>query len=212
MDLSGFNLAGTDSTTALDAEDVFNRHQERLVDLPHRLGNIAVDLLHQFEDALRGGLILGTLKSLEGRALDDRSVITGKIVFVEQLTNLHLDKLEKLIVIDLVNLVHEHHDARHLHLARKQDVLASLGHGTVGSAHHQDGSIHLGGTGNHVLHIVGVTGTIDMRVVTIFRLVLDMRRVDRNSTLTLFRGVIDGIKRTLRSQALAGKGLGDRRG
>ena len=43
-------------------------------------------------------------------------------------------------------------------LAGQQDVLARLGHGAVGGADHQDGAVHLGGAGDHVLDVVGVPG------------------------------------------------------
>jgi hypothetical protein len=62
----------------------------------------------------------------------------------------------------------------------QQDVLARLGHRAVGRVHHQDRAVHLGGTGDHVLDVVGVAGAVDMGVVTVVRLVFHMRRRDRD--------------------------------
>lgn len=75
----------------------------------------------------------------------------------------------------------------------EQDVLAGLGHRTVHSGHNQNGSIHLGSTRDHVLHIIGVAGAIDVGVVTVLRFVLHMRRVDGDSASTLFGSFIDLI-------------------
>src|SRR3546814_16684172 len=42
-------------------------------------------------------------------------------------------------------------------------------------------------TGDHVLHIVGVAGAVDVRIVTVRRLVLDMARRNRDAARLLFR-------------------------
>jgi hypothetical protein len=65
-------------------------------------------------------------------------------------------------------------------------VLARLGHRAVGGRHHQDGAVHLGGTGDHVLHVVGVAGAVDVRVVARLGLVLDVRGVDRDAARLFF--------------------------
>ena len=45
-------------------------------------------------------------------------------------------------------------------------VLPRLRHRTVGRRHHQDRSVHLRRTRDHVLHVVRVTRAIHVRVVT----------------------------------------------
>ncbi len=55
-------------------------------------------------------------------------------------------------------------------------MLAGLGHRPIGRGHNKDRAIHLGGTRDHVLDVIGVAGAINMRVVTGFRLILNMRR------------------------------------
>src|SRR6185436_17731072 len=47
---------------------------------------------------------------------------------------------------------------------------------------------------DHVLDVVGVTGTIHVRVVTILGLVLDVGGGDGDATGFLFRGVVNRVK------------------
>ena len=96
----------------------------------------------------------------------------------QQIANLHLDQVEQFRVIDQVNLVQENHDGRHADLAGQQNVLARLRHRAVRSAHHQDRAVHLRRTGDHVLHVIGVAGAIDVRVMALVALVFDVRDGD----------------------------------
>ena len=61
----------------------------------------------------------------------------------------------------------------------------------VGSRHDNDGAIHVRGTSNHVLNIIGVAGTVDVGVVTGAGSVLDVGRGDGNTTLSLFRSLVN---------------------
>ena len=114
---------------------------------------------------------------------------------LQQLANFHLDQLQKLVVVNKVNLVHEDHDVGHAYLTGQQDVLARLRHRTVGRRYHQDRTVHLGRTRDHVLDIVRVTRTVYVRVVTVLRLVLHVSRRNRDTTLALLRSVVNRIKR-----------------
>ena len=78
------------------------------------------------------------------------------------------------------HLVQEHDDRRHADLAGEQDVLAGLRHRAVGRRHDQDRAVHLGGAGDHVLHVVGVARAVDVGVVPLLGLVLDVRDGDRD--------------------------------
>jgi len=55
-------------------------------------------------------------------------------------------------------------------------MLARLRHRTIGGGHDQDRTIHLGGARDHVLHIVRMARAVHVRVVTVFRLILNVRR------------------------------------
>ena len=85
---------------------------------------------------------------------------------------------------------------RHVHLTGEQHVLVGLRHRTVRSGNYQDGTVHLSGTRNHVLHIVGVSRAVHVSVVAVGGLVLDVRRVDRDTALLLLGSVVDRVERT----------------
>src|SRR5262249_39214735 len=54
-----------------------------------------------------------------------------------------------------------------------------------------DGAVHLRRPGDHVLHEVGVTRAVDVRVVPGGRLVLDVRQVDGDAADTLLGRVVN---------------------
>ena len=45
-------------------------------------------------------------------------------------------------------------------LAGQHHVLAGLGHRSLAGGDDEDGSVDLGGAGDHVLHVVGVLGVL----------------------------------------------------
>ena len=136
-------------------------------------------------------VLLVALERLQRGADDERDVVAREVVLGEQLADLDLDELEELLVVDHVGLVEEHDDVRDADLAGEQDVLTRLRHRAVGGGHDEDRAVHLGGARDHVLDVVGVTGAVDVRVVTVLRLVLDVRRRDRDAALLLLRSVVD---------------------
>ena len=130
----------------------------------------------------------------------------GNWYFVEQLAHLHLDQVEQLLVAlaDHVALVQVHDDRRHADLAGQQDVLARLRHRAVRRRHHQDRAVHLRRARDHVLDVVRVARAVDVRVVPLVRLVLDVRRRDRDAALVLFRRLVDlVVRRELRQPFVA---------
>ena len=152
------------------------------------------------------------LQRLQRRHPHDRGVVARELVLGEQLPDLQLHQLQQLLVIDLVDLVQRHHDRRHPHLAGQQHVLTGLGHRTIRGRHHQDRPIHLRRAGDHVLDVVSVTRHVDMRVVTVVRLVLHMGDVDRDPPLLLLRRLVDLIEgHHLHVAVLLRQHLGDRR-
>ncbi len=72
------------------------------------------------------------------------------------------------------------------------DVLAGLGHRAVVGGDDQDGAVHLGGAGNHVLDVVGVAGAVDVRVVAVGGLVLDVRGGDGHRLVGVANGAALG--------------------
>ena len=150
------------------------------------------------------------LERHQRRALDDRNVVAREFVARKQLAHLELDELEQLRIVDHVDLVQVDDERRHADLAGEQDVLAGLRHRAVGGRDDQDRAVHLRGAGDHVLHIVGVAGAVDMRVVALLGLVLDMRRRDRDAAGLLFRRLVDLVVGSEGRAARLGQNLGDR--
>ena len=91
-------------------------------------------------------------------------------------------------------------------------MLLGLRHRAIGRRDDENGTVHLRGTGDHVLHIIGVAGAIDVRIVALGGLILDVRRRDGDAALALFRRFVDvGVAGVNRSAGF-GENLGDRRG
>jgi hypothetical protein len=65
-------------------------------------------------------------------------------------------------------------------------------HLSITGRHHDDGSVHTSSTSNHVLDVIGVTGAIDVSIMSVFGLVFDMGGGNGDTTLALFRGLING--------------------
>ena len=194
VDHTLFNTSRSNRTTTLDREDVFNRHQERLIKSAFWSRDVFIQLVKKFDNRLS----IGTgwvLKSLERGTADDRNIVTGELILSKQLTNLHLHKIEKLRIIDHVALIQEDDDIRHFYLTGEQNVFAGLWHRTIGSGHDKNRTIHLSSTRNHVLYVVSMPGTVDVSVVTLFGFVFLMRSSDGNTTFSFFRRVIDLIER-----------------
>ena len=118
---------------------------------------------------------------LDRRAANHRRLVARELVRRQQVADLHLHQVQKLRIVHHVALVQVHHDERHAHLARQQDVLPRLRHRAVHRRNHQDRAVHLRRSRDHVLHVVRVTRTVDVRVVTVRRRVLDVRRRDRQN-------------------------------
>jgi hypothetical protein len=175
---AALDTAGGDGAAALDREDVFDGHEEGLVDLAGGLGDVAVDGLEEVVDGLADLVVLGVLEGGLGLTADDRGRVAGEAVLLEQLADFELDEVEELGVVDEVDLVEEDDDVGHTDLTGEQDVLAGLGHGAVGGRDDEDRAVHLGGAGDHVLDEVGVAGAVDVSVVTLLGLVLGVRRRD----------------------------------
>ena len=144
-------------------------------------------------------------------ALDDRRIVAREIVGAQQLANFKLDQLQKFRVVHHVALVHEHDQVGNVDLTGQKHVLAGLRHRAVRRAHHQDRAVHLRRTRDHVLDVVGVAGAVDVRVVTLGRLVLHVRRRDRDAALAFFRRLVDLVERRVRRHALLGQHPRDRR-
>ena len=191
MDGTSLDTAGDDGATSGDGEDVLDRHKEGLVNQTLRERDVAVDSVHELHD-----LILPLRLAVEGAesgTADDGAILI-KLVESEEVADLHLDEVEHLLIVNEVDLVHEDKDLRDVDLTGEQDVLTGLRHGTVGGSDNEDGTVHLGGSSNHVLNVVSVAGAVYVSIVTVGGLVLDVGRVDGDTALLLLGSVVDLVE------------------
>jgi hypothetical protein len=189
---TSFDTTGSNCATTGDREHVFNRHQEGLVESTGRKLNPSVNSIHQLHDLVFP--FRNTVQSAEGRTADEGSVFL-ELILSQEVAHFHLNEVEHFGIFNSVALVDEYNEAGHVHLTSEQDVLTSLGHRTVGSSYNDDSTIHLGSTGNHVLHIVSVTRAVNVSIVTVSSLILYVRGVNCNTTFLLFGSVVDLIER-----------------
>merc|ERR1712078_177708 len=210
LDDAALDPTGGHGATTGDGEDILHGHQEGLVHFAFGLGDVGVDSRHQFLDL---GLPLRlAFNRLQAGNLNHGNVITGEVVAGQQLADLHLHQLDDLLVIDHVALVQCNNQSGDTHLLGKQDVLLGLGNGAIRGSTHQDCAVHLGGTGDHVLHVVRVARAVHVGVVTRLGLVLNVCGVDRDATFALLRSAVDvGVVLNL-SLAFLGEHVGDRGG
>ena len=193
LDLALLHLAGHDRAPTGDGHDVLDRHEERPVDGTLGLGDVIVHSVHELEDL--GRPLLVSLERLQGTDPHHGDVVAREVVLREQLAYLELDEIEELLVVDHVRLVERHHDGGHTHLAGEQHVLAGLWHRPVGGRHHQDGPVHLGRAGDHVLDVVGMPRHVDVGVVALVGLVLDVGDGDGDAALLLLGSLVDLVER-----------------
>src|SRR6267143_3969704 len=212
LDLPLLDTSSRYGATASDREHVFHGHQEGLIRLTLGLRDIGVQRIHQLPDLLPVLRVrVTTLQSLQGTALDDRRVVAREVVARQELSYLELDQVQELGVVHHVHLVHEHDDVGHVDLLGEQDMLSRLRHRSVCGTYHENGAIHLRGTGDHVLHIIRVPRTVDVRVVPLVALVLDVRGRDRDAPFPLLGRLVDLVERDWRCQSLLGLDRRDRR-
>ena len=163
------------------------------------------------EDRLLADFRVTVFDRGQRRAGDDRDRVAREFVGRQEFANFEFDEVQQFLVVDHVDLVEEHDQRRHADLTGEQDVLAGLRHRAVGGGHDEDRAVHLGGAGDHVLHVVGVAGAVDVSVVTGLRLVLDVRRVDRDAAGLFFGRRVDLVILLRRGAAGLGENHRDRR-
>ncbi|CUJ47462.1 Uncharacterised protein [Achromobacter ruhlandii] len=191
LDHAALDTAGHHGATTRDREHVFDRHQERAVNGTLGRRDVRVQGLGQRQDRLLAQFALVAFQRQLGRTLHDRGVVAREVVLAQQFANFHFHQLEQLGVVNHVSLVQEDDDVRHANLAAQQDVLTRLRHRAVSGRHDQDRAVHLRCARDHVLDVVSVARAVNVRVVTRFRFVLDVRRVDRDAASLFFRCRVD---------------------
>src|SRR5699024_11367152 len=101
---------------------------------------------------------------LEAGDPDHGGIVTREVLGGEEFPYFHLDEVEELFVVHHVALVQGDEQVGNADLTGEEHVLAGLRHRTVGRGDDEDRPVHLRGTGDHVLHVVSVTGGVDVCV------------------------------------------------
>ena len=91
-------------------------------------------------------------------------------------------------------------------------MLTGLGHRAVSRGDHQNGAVHLSGTGNHVLDIIRVTGTVNVSIVSVVRLILLVTGGNRDATCLLFRCIVNLVESPRVTKTLGCLACRNRRG
>lgn len=71
------------------------------------------------------------------------------------------------------------------------DLVDMCLHLSVRGGNDNNSTVHRGSTGNHVLNVIGVTGTVDVGIMSVIGLVLDVGGRNGDTTLALFRSLVD---------------------
>ena len=151
--------------------------------------------LHEVQYRLRIRIV-GRLRfqGFQGRTADDRGRCRpAKLILLQKFADFGFNQIDEFRIVHHIHLVQKDDDGRHADLAGQKDVLAGLRHRAVRGRNDQDRSVHLGGAGDHVLDVIGVAGSIDVRVVAFFRLVFGVVQRNRNAARLFFRRIIDLI-------------------
>ena len=186
------DTTGHNGTATFDRENVFDRHEHRLVNFTSWLRNVFVESFHQLGDASAVLLVGWVIQSTLGVTTNDANVIAWELVLIQQIANFHLDELEKLFVVDKIALIEEADQSWNVHLLGQQNVFASLWHRTVSSRDDQNRAVHLSRTSDHFLNIICVPRAIDVSVVTIWGFVLNVANRDRDGLRVVTNGTTLG--------------------
>ena len=190
--LAALHTTGYHGAAAGNGEDVFDRHQERLVEVTNGLRNVGVNRFYELFNLL--GPLGIAFQGLQSGKVDNRAVAVEALL-LQVFADFVLHDFQHVFVhIRGIALVQSDQDGGHADLLGQQDVLLGLSHRAVSGSHHEDSAVHLRSAGNHVLDVVGVARGVHVSVVTVGGFVFNVRNVDGDAALTFLRSVIHLIE------------------
>src|SRR3989344_3288585 len=204
LDDTALDTAGYHGAAAFNRENVFYRHKERLIRFTNRLRNVFVERLYEVEDRLASRVVkVSSFESLEAGSADNGDLVAREFIFFQEFADFGLDEVDKFRVVYHVDFVQKHYKGRNTNLTSKQNVLAGLGHRAVSGRNDDNRTVHLGGTGDHVLDVVGVARGVDVRGVALFGLVFRVVDGNRDTTGLFLRALVELVN----GNFLAGEAL-----
>ena len=171
-----------------------------------------IDSVQQFFNGLHTNFWLLTFQSTQSRSHDNWGVVTIETVLTQQFSHFHLDQFQHLGIVNGVHLVHKNYQVLHTNLSGQQQVLSGLRHLTVSGSNNNNGTVHLGGTSNHILNVIGVTWTVNVGIMSLISLVLNMGSGNGDTSGSLFWSSVDGAVIQEISTSFFRQNLGDSSG
>ena len=102
-----------------DRENIFNRHQERLVQFAHRLRNVFVNRFHQFVERL---LPLGfAIQRAQRGKPHHRKIVAGKLIRFQKFAHFEFNQVKQFGIVNRIALVQRHDDVRNADLPRREE-------------------------------------------------------------------------------------------
>ena len=177
-------------STSCDREYILYRHNEWFICVTLWVRNVAINCIHKLHD-LVAPLAARVFKSFKSGTSDNRDVISWEVILGKKLTNLHLNQLKELVIVNHITFVHEYNDVRNTYLTGKKDVLFCLSHNTICSSNNKDSTIHLSCTSNHVLNVVSMAWAVNVCIVSMLCLILNVCCRNCDTTLSFLWSFID---------------------
>src|SRR6056297_1731646 len=119
MNNTALNTTSYNSSTALNRENIFDRHQEILVYRTFRLRKVVIHCIEQFLNTFCLFRILGIFHCFKSRALDYRNIIAGELIFFQQIPHLFFNQFDQIRIVYLVGFVNKYDQSRYTNLTSK---------------------------------------------------------------------------------------------
>ncbi len=97
----------------------------------------------------------------------------GRIIFSQMCEKLY--EIDELFIFHDIHFIDEYHNIRNADLTSQKNMFASLRHRTINCGNHQNSSVHLRSTGDHIFHVIRMTWTIHVSIVTVLSFIFHVR-------------------------------------
>ena len=165
-----------------------------------RQRDVAVHRRHQLQDRLRRVVLAVPFQGLGRRAADDRDLVARGTCTIFSSSRTSSSTRSRSSGSSTMSTLFRKTTIDGTPTCRASRMCSRVwGIGPSAARDHQDRPVHLGRSRDHVLDVVGVARAVHVRVVAVRRLVLHVRRVDRDPALPLLGRVVDLVVRLERA-------------